>query len=310
MFLITLFFRLCSGGGSKKERMEKGKELIEKFKIGHLAKTRPALLSGGQQQRVGIARALVNDTEIILADEPTGNLDSQSAFVAMDMFTDLNLINKKTIILVTHESQYLPYASRIVYMKDGKIVGDVKQQSRKVSHVASLANNNGAENKDGFSLNIERLVNYLEISLAPEEKVIFEKEVKNFIARETTKEKLFEVLDASFKDGGIGLYKQAAVRLAQELSNILELSTTIHKSADRGIKNKTEYVFNWLFADYDGKISDQQKEKIKVFIHDRIKGIFSLKEFQEKLDKPTSEDGAGLNDRTARNIAQKIGLIF
>ncbi|MEK7130873.1 MAG: hypothetical protein AAB924_00700 [Patescibacteria group bacterium] len=173
-----------------------------------------------------------------------------------------------------------------------------------------MANNNGAENKDGFSLNIERLVNYLEISLAPEEKVIFEKEVKKFIARETTKEKLFEVLDASFKDGGIGLYKQAAVRLAQELSNILELSTTIHKSADRGIKNKTEYVFNWLFADYDGKISDQQKEKIKVFIHDRIKGIFSLKEFQEKLDKPTSEDGAGLNDRTARNIAQKIGLIF
>ena len=304
--ILPLVFR----GVSKKERMEKGKELIEKFKIGHLAKTRPALLSGGQQQRVGIARALVNDTEIILADEPTGNLDSQSAFVAMDMFTDLNLINKKTIILVTHESQYLPYASRIVYMKDGKIVGDVKQQSRKVSHVASLANNNGAENKDGFSLNIERLVNYLEISLAPEEKVIFEKEVKKFIARETTKEKLFEVLDASFKDGGIGLYKQAAGRLAQELSNILELSTTIHKSADRGIKNKTEYVFNWLFADYDGNISDQQKERIKAFIHDRIKGISSLKEFQEKLDKPTSEDGAGLNDRTARNIAQKIGLIF
>lgn len=120
--ILPLVFR----GVSKKERMEKGKELIEKFKIGHLAKTRPALLSGGQQQRVGIARALVNDTEIILADEPTGNLDSQSAFVAMDMFTDLNLINKKTIILVTHESQYLPYASRIVYMKDGKIVGDVK----------------------------------------------------------------------------------------------------------------------------------------------------------------------------------------
>ena len=64
-------------------------------------------------------------------------------------------------------------------------------KAEKVSHVASLANNNGAENKDGFSLNIERLVNYLEISLAPEEKVIFEKEVKKFIARETTKEKLF-----------------------------------------------------------------------------------------------------------------------
>ena len=304
--ILPLVFR----GVSKEERIKKGKELTEKFKIGHLAKTRPSLLSGGQQQRVGIARALVNDTDIILADEPTGNLDSQSAFSAMDLFTDLNANNGKTIILVTHESQYLPYASRIIYMKDGKIVGDVKQQGRKVSHVISLSDDKAGENKETISLNIERLINYLEINLSPEEKEIFEKEVKKFTARETTKEKFFEVLDAPVKDGGIGLYKQVAIRLAQELSNILELSAIIHKSADRGIKKKTEYVFNWLFADYEGNLSDRQTEIIKLAIGDRVKGILSLKEFQTKLDKPLTEDGAGLNDRTARNIAQKIGLIF
>ena len=88
----------------------------------------------------------------------------------------------QTLILSIKNNNSLPtnlsiclYASRIVYMKDGKIVGDVKQKAEKVSHVASLANNNGAENKDGFSLNIERLVNYLEISLAPEEKVILKR---------------------------------------------------------------------------------------------------------------------------------------
>jgi len=305
--ILPLVFR----GVPKDERIKKGKELTEKFKIGHLAKTRPSLLSGGQQQRVGIARALVNDTDIILADEPTGNLDSQSAFTAMDLFTDLNVDNGKTILLVTHESQYLPYASRIIYMKDGKIVGDVKQQSRKVSHIAQISHDKEAgESKEKISLNIERLINYLDINLSPEEKDIFEKEVKRFTARETTKEKLLEVLDASIKDGGIGLYKQVAVRLAQELNNILELSTIIHKSVDKGIKKKTEYVYNWLFADYKGSLSDWQKEKIKLAIGDRIKGVLSLKDFQIKLDKPTNEDGAGLNDRTARNIAQKIGLIF
>lgn len=304
--ILPLVFR----GVSKKERMEKGKDLVEKFKIGHLAKTRPTLLSGGQQQRVGIARALVNDTEIILADEPTGNLDSQSAFSAMDMFTDLNIENKKTIILVTHESQYLPYASRIVYMKDGKIVGDVKQQSRKVSHIISVSDNNDGESKESFSLNIDRLVNYLEINLSPEERENFEKEVKKFIAKETTKERLFEVLDAPLKDGGVGLYKQAAIRLAQELSNILELSNLIHKSADKGVKKKTDYVFNWLFADYEGGLTADQEEIIKKSIHNRIKGVLSLKDFQTKLDQPLAENGAGLNERTARNITQKIGLIF
>ena len=304
--ILPLVFR----GVPKKERMEKGKELIERFKIGHLAKTRPTLLSGGQQQRVGIARALVNDTEIILADEPTGNLDSQSAFSAMDMFTDLNTENKKTIILVTHESQYLPYASRIVYMKDGKIVGDVRQQSRKVSHIVSLNDSKTNENKESFSLNIDRLVNYLEINLSLEEKEIFEKEVKKFIAKETTKERLFEVLDASLKDGGVGLYKQAAIRLAQELSNILELSSLIHKSADKGINKKADYVFNWLFANYEGKLTTAQEEVIKKAVYDRIKGVLSLKDFQTKLDQPLAENGAGLNERTARNITQKIGLIF
>lgn len=303
--ILPLVFR----GVSKKERDAKGKDLIEKFKISHLAKMRPNLLSGGQQQRVGIARALVNDTDIVLADEPTGNLDSQSALVVMDMLTEINVVNKKTIIFVTHESQYLPYASRIIHMKDGKITGDVKQERKSASHVVAL-HGEGGENKEHLSLNAARLLSYLELDLNPEEKEIFEREIKRFAARETTQENLFKVLDAPLKDGGIGLYKPVAIRLAQELNNILELSAIIHKSVDKGIKKKTEYVFNWLFADYGGKFSSQQEEIIKHAIHDKIKGLCSLKDFQSILDKPPAEKGAGLNEHTARNAAQKIGLIF
>lgn len=81
-------------------------------------------MSGGQQQRVAIARAIVNDAPIILADEPTGNLDTKTSVEVMEFFVKLNSIGKKTIILVTHEQDIAEYAKRIVRFKDGKIISD------------------------------------------------------------------------------------------------------------------------------------------------------------------------------------------
>jgi len=108
-------------GMKKQERENKAVDLLTKLGMGKRIHHKPTELSGGQQQRVAIARALMNDTEIILADEPTGALDSKSGFELMDIFIDLKK-QGRTIVMVTHTSEVAKYADRTIYMKDGKIV--------------------------------------------------------------------------------------------------------------------------------------------------------------------------------------------
>jgi putative ABC transport system ATP-binding protein len=84
----------------------------------------PNQLSGGQQQRVAIARALINEPSVLLADEPTGNLDSRTSVEVMGIFQRLNAEQRLTVLLITHEQDIAEYATRVVAFKDGRIVGD------------------------------------------------------------------------------------------------------------------------------------------------------------------------------------------
>ncbi len=109
-------------GVSRSERLDIAMKLLEKVGLGDRTKHLPNQLSGGQRQRVAIARALINDPEIILADEPTGNLDTKTGDEIMNLLKDLN--NKgKTIILVTHNPDLTKLANKIIRLKDGKLVG-------------------------------------------------------------------------------------------------------------------------------------------------------------------------------------------
>ncbi len=100
---------------------EKAQELMERFNIAHRSQSYPNKISGGEQQRVAIARALVLDPRIILADEPTGNLDSKTGEIILDLIENLNKKDKKTIIVVTHDKNVAERTKRQIVMKDGEI---------------------------------------------------------------------------------------------------------------------------------------------------------------------------------------------
>ncbi|MFH1961474.1 MAG: ABC transporter ATP-binding protein [bacterium] len=108
-----------------KERSSVAFSLLEGVGLGERAYHRPAELSGGEQQRVAIARALVNSPSLILADEPTGNLDSTSAKEIMDIFCKLNEEKKMTVVIITHNQAVAERTKRICYLKDGQIVDEV-----------------------------------------------------------------------------------------------------------------------------------------------------------------------------------------
>jgi putative ABC transport system ATP-binding protein len=113
-------------------RIKIAKNILERMGLGQYFESKPNQISGGQQQRVAIARALVNQPKVILADEPTGNLDSKTSDEIMKIFDELNQIGN-TIILVTHENDIADHASRQIRFLDGKILEDHKTKKSKVT---------------------------------------------------------------------------------------------------------------------------------------------------------------------------------
>lgn len=120
-------------GTEKQLRTARALKLLRILGLEKHTKKLPSELSGGQQQRVAIARALINNPWIILADEPTGNLDSHAAVEIMKLFYFLNRKSKRTIIMVTHNPEQLKFADRVIYMRDGKIIKEERKHRPPVS---------------------------------------------------------------------------------------------------------------------------------------------------------------------------------
>ncbi len=140
---------LYGAAGSMKtaERHKRAKEMLTAVGLGERLTHYPNQLSGGQQQRVAIARALINNPSILLADEPTGNLDSRTSIEVMALFQKLNIERGITVILITHEHDIAEHGTRMVAFKDGRVVSDTPVVNRRMAEdeMAELAKQDASE---------------------------------------------------------------------------------------------------------------------------------------------------------------------
>ena len=124
---------LYGGGIRASERHERAKRMLATVGLEDRMDHHPNQLSGGQQQRVAIARSLINEPAIILADEPTGNLDTRTSVEVMELFQRLNQESGITVILITHETDIAEYGTRIIRFRDGKVIADQANLSRRIA---------------------------------------------------------------------------------------------------------------------------------------------------------------------------------
>jgi putative ABC transport system ATP-binding protein len=132
---LPLMYR---GGMAPEERHRRARTLLEAVGLGERLDHRPHQLSGGQQQRVAVARALVNDPEVVFADEPTGNLDTKTSDEIMDLLQKLNTERGVTVLVITHEHDIADYAQRVIAFRDGQVVEDRPVTQRRGRYAAAV----------------------------------------------------------------------------------------------------------------------------------------------------------------------------
>lgn len=302
---------LFSGGG-RNESKEKAKGVIERFGITEFADRRPQRMSGGQQQRTAIARSLVNDPNIILADEPVGNLDSKNAKIVLDLLSSINQTEKKTVIYVTHNPRDLHYAHRVFHMQDGKIervvVNTDHAGADQISEIDRLAQVYPYLSE--LRLQAKLILNHFiaPYDIAIQEKI--EEVIGRYLKKEINNDDFYKLLNDS--GDGVGLYSQKAKDLSGRVEALVKEIEEVRKqeSAVSNVEGRAISIRKYLLDEYTGSLSYEQVERIGHFLRERLRGTLSAQDLRIVFDKPTSEGGVGLNARTASRFGREVEIIL
>lgn len=312
-----------------KERERRGKELLERFGIKEQTEKFPVELSGGQKQRVAITRALINDPDILIADEPVGNLDSKSSFNVMSILQELNEKDKKTIILVTHDPTHLSFGNKIVHMSDGKIVKIDEIMERKKTllkgeeeilmkkemispeiQMLMRSFKNFSPTQLGMLLipfKAQEFLSHVLFNVPEEQIIIARNKLQEVISGRSTIEDFENLLDADERKGGLNWDKRIVNRIIGRVRNIMEISKKIEtdKVEDSSLL-VSKYLTELLKLDFN----EEQIAKLAQMVRLRIENKLSIVELRKDLDRPVSERGMGLDKRTATKIAREIEVLM
>ncbi|MBT4849460.1 ABC transporter ATP-binding protein [Candidatus Parcubacteria bacterium] len=312
-------------GKGAKERKEKAEKLLKHFGVHEQKDKLPTELSGGQQQRVAISRSLVNDPDIILADEPVGNLDSKSALDVMNLFKELNEKQKKTVILVTHDATHLDMADRVFYMKDGEHQ-DIKVNKTKFERVPAVTKRTKevdllektygklGDIEDTVSLEqykARHIVMEILTGYSVDELAGIESRVDQLLTSGSGNyNAIFRYLDKKSEEGGLDMDIRTARKITKELS---DLSKRIHVFHEEKIdmQNQIDEIREYLVSEYDVKIKNfKMKIVIDKLLKQRIENDIDKVKFRKGLDLPTKKGGAGLDSRIAQKITRRMELLM
>ena len=319
------------GGLIPEISMPKAQSLLERFEISKLARRYPSELSGGQQQRVAIARALIYWPFFLFADEPVGNLDSESARIVMNLLSEINEKDDKIVILVTHDPVYLDYAHRVFHMKDGKILretvnqekvqllrGPKKEQQVVSSELQKFGRVFPYLTKEQLQSKI--LANYLTDAFDIDKMGKLEKTIENFISGRISEEAFYGLLNTPYAGGGVGLYEPTAQKYRAKIKEIMSQANFLKEEIKE--EQKTEgsalleldksimSIRRHLLDSYQGEMTYLQMEKLEKNIKGRLLGSLDRKMFQKYLDIPLKEGGVGLNKKTAARFTKEVEIII
>lgn len=314
-------------GMSPHKRRRRAMDLLKRFEIDHKADFYPDNLSGGQSQRVSVARALVNNPDILLADEPTGNLDSTSTKQVMDALEEINQRDRKTVIIITHNAAQLKYAHRVFYFADGKLAREVpnpdKVQIAKVDKTKMLVTEMEQLSRmypydTPDTLKVKSLMNYLTQDFSLDQLARMEGAIKVMVDRRATTEKFYEYLIAPFDDGGVGLGQPRAQKITEKIMRILREAKDVQRYRRRLLRadlftDQEELVTrvrDYLLVDYHGDITPDQSEQLRNAIFDRLVGNYRKEGFMSRLTAPLKDGGVGFNYKTAQNLTLHLEKIL
>jgi putative ABC transport system ATP-binding protein len=306
------------------DRSKQARLLLRRFGIdGSLEKKIPATLSGGQQQRVAVARALVNNPEILLADEPVGNLDSISADQVMGKLEEINEKDRKTVILVTHDAKYLPYAHRVYYMRDGFlkriVVNPEKRQIKRVkagetiiTEIEQLARIYPYD--EPMQLKVKSIINYLTQNLTISQIQLLEKAILQILDGKMDRDTFYRFLVKPLKKGGVGVESKSAREMTEKMIKLVEQSRDVKRYRDEAgmdemffhQKKFIDRLKKYLVEEFNLELSDEPSRVLNDAIAERIGGIITKDEFEQKLNLPYDLGGAAFEDRVATQLTRYL----
>lgn len=309
-------------GKEQGERTERLTSLTKRFQLEHLLKNRTNQLSGGQQQRIAVARALVNDPSIVLADEPVGNLDTKNAEITMQLLDELNSKDRKTVILVTHDPRYLPFAHRVFYIKDGQVIKET------VNHKKSMRGKKSQDSSlmekitemypyaNEIELKSKLILNQILLTMSLDEQQMIEKIVIEYISGNIKSDELLDRLEKVGTAGVAALYEGSAKKLAKKITDLVDEMNFITTKSDDASKpqhplsEKVISIRKFLLDQYEGSLKLEEVTQLDKILLARLKGELDAVNFDIMLDKPVKDGGVGLNRRTARNFSREVELIM